>query len=249
MIRPCRHTVPHDDQRDVETPAHIHGGLIFTGRAEQALNRVCQIAAAALRAGGHDVVRISLLTGRRARVSSDGCQIRLQMDRMPPESPAAAKALRLDRIGGTHPMRMGRAPYRLTLAVTGANASRTLPETCQRLLLGMLFNMVRATDAAFVEWLSPETVLPADRFLETLDDQDMKILLPSLMPDAGPLVLDRGQRRDPHPDLTLSVNLRDVFRDDLAHVWAPPPPRPSLGAMLRKAADLPLTALRGAAQA
>ena len=194
----------------------LHGGLIFTGKPGQALNRFCHIAAAGLSDAGHSIVRVSVLTHRQARVSSEGCMIKLRLKPAQPSNGAARRAMRQTIANQSQPNAVASGLFRLEVTVTSSVPNTALTETEMRMVLAMLYNMARATKASFVEWLSPDARLSMDEFETSFADAVPECLTPALMPDYAPYVLTDGQRpvkRDPQPDQTLSRELRSSLAD------------------------------------
>ena len=170
-----------------------HGGLVFSTHPGQAFNRFCQIAGAALEQAGHAIVRVTLFSGQEARVSSEACLIKLTI--APIEAKADSRA---------------RPSTRMVLTLTPTTASASSDEAQERLLLTMLFNMSRAALAKEVEWLDPQTRLPADRFIDTLADVQPPKLTPELMPGHSPFLLTEDyahNKTDPQPDLAQALEL------------------------------------------
>lgn len=222
----------------------LYGGLVFSTRPGQALNRFCHITAAALKHRGHAVARISVLSDRQARVTSEAALVVLSLEPFSPN----------DRpYGLTTRMARGRPHYRLQVTLSPARCAGGETEAQKRLLLTLLFNMCRATNAGFVEWLDPQTQIPAMRFLETMREAAPDDLTPGLMPDSGPLFLTAAYRpapADKHPDITLSRDLRDVLQESARPAAQQSRPRPTFAARIANAIpklDLPVVGLSRAA--
>lgn len=114
----------------------FHGGLVFFDDNAQELDGYCRIVASTLQDYGHSVDRQSLLSQDEARITTPAFAVRLQI------GPA----------------------NRLILTLLRARSDDD-PSEAQLMLLVMLYRMIEAYGAQDVEWLDPQTVLPAPAFM------------------------------------------------------------------------------------
>lgn len=143
----------------------IHGGLVFFDNRGHGLDGYCRIVASTLEDYGHMVERQSILSNNEARIATSAYAIRLTMVAASGQNRVPAlpdgTALRLaDLRGGRNA-----SSSRLELTLVPANPAATDTRHSQLVLLVMLYRMIEAYGARWVEWLDSNTVLPAARFM------------------------------------------------------------------------------------
>lgn len=119
----------------------LHGGLIFADGLDQGLDGVCRIVSSTLQDYGYVVDRQSLMPGGQARVTTARISVGLEL---------------LTHEDGRR---------RLALQMITAGHLQVDPEEGQLVLLVMLYRIAEATDVEEIEWLDPDTLVPAGRFL------------------------------------------------------------------------------------
>ncbi|WP_246044043.1 hypothetical protein [Ruegeria sediminis] len=147
-----------------------HGGLVFHGDDEKALERFSQIVAATLQDYGHLVERKSLLTATEASIVSSQYLVRLSLDAEVPVPEDRFE--RLDRTVGLKTLvrkPANRSKNRLVISMSPVSNLLDDNEISELMLVVMLYRMVDICASQHVEWLSPSTVLTIEQFMSAFD--------------------------------------------------------------------------------
>lgn len=128
-----------------------HGGLVFFGAKDNALDQFSRIVTATLEDYGHPVERQSILNPQQSRIVSSHYLAKLTL------SPAPKQ---LDEVDTP-----GKSLQRLEIAlypVASGTADRDISEL---MLVVMLYRMVDIFATRQIEWLDPDVMLSVDQFL------------------------------------------------------------------------------------
>lgn len=129
-----------------------HGGLVFFGNPEHALDRFTRIVTATLEDYGHPVERQSILDRSNARVIASHYMVKLTMN----DAPDAIYELKMD----------GKSLQRLEISLCPVSAGQDDRDISELMLVVMLYRMVDVFATRSIEWLDPTTVLSLSQFLE-----------------------------------------------------------------------------------
>nr|WP_170468600.1 hypothetical protein [Ruegeria arenilitoris] len=153
------------------TPKHsYHGGLQFSGKAEDAIERFSEIVAKTLEDYGHLIERKTLLNSTEASIVSSQYLVRLTLDTRVVDTEDRYE--RLNRAAGlkTIPKPVVTLPKnRLTITVTPVSPILDDSEVSELMLVVILYRMVDVCATQRVEWLSPNTVLTIEQFMSAFD--------------------------------------------------------------------------------
>jgi len=128
-----------------------HGGLIFFGDPDQALDRFTRIVTATLEDYGHPVERQSILDTSNARVVASHYAVKLTLAGDP---------------GAIYELRMGnKSLQRLEISLCPVAAGQDDKDISELMLVVMLYRMVDMFATRSIEWLAPETKLSVEQFL------------------------------------------------------------------------------------
>jgi len=128
-----------------------HGGLVFFGNPDQALDRFTRIVTATLEDYGHPVERQSILDASQSRVVASHYSVKLNLA----ESPDAVYELKMNN----------KSLQRLEISLCPVSAGQDDKEISELMLVVMLYRMVDVFATRSLEWLSPETVLTVEEFM------------------------------------------------------------------------------------
>ncbi len=145
-----------------------HGGLIFLGESNEALNRFGRIAAATLEDYGHLIERQTLLSTHEARIVASQYLVRLNLETDLPT--AEDRRRRLDRAAGLNGVRIkrpARLRNRLVISLTPVSELLDDREISELMLVVMLYRMIDLCAVEQVEWLAPDAALSIDQFMGT----------------------------------------------------------------------------------
>ncbi|MDX2482772.1 MAG: hypothetical protein QNK42_03850 [Pseudodonghicola sp.] len=134
-----------------------HGGLVYLGATEGAIERFCRIVATTLQDYGHLVDRQSVLNIEQARIVTSQYIVKLSVE----TAPYAGRIVASERMG-KHPSKpMHRLEFSL-MPVAPGEEDRDITEL---LMVVMLYRMVDAYPVQQIEWMAPETILSVEQFL------------------------------------------------------------------------------------
>ena len=129
-----------------------HGGLVFFGDPDQALDRFTRIVTATLEDYGHMVERQSIMDAGNARVLASHYLVKLTLA----EAPEAIYELKMNN----------KSLQRLEISLCPVSAGQDDKDISELMLVVMLYRMVDVFATRSIEWLDPETVLSREQFLE-----------------------------------------------------------------------------------
>lgn len=147
--------------------ARYHGGLVFTGQQESALDRFSRIVSATLEDYGHRVERQSIMSVQQARITASQFLVKLTLSKGAKPSDHTTRSMRIDAAAGLNPKtRVADEPMqRLEISLCPADPARADQSQSELLLVVMMYRMAEAYPTEYVEWLSPETILTTEQFL------------------------------------------------------------------------------------
>lgn len=128
-----------------------HGGLVFFGNPEQALDRFTRIVTATLEDYGHPVERQSILDRNNARIVASHYMVKLTMT----DAPDAIFEIKMN----------GKSLQRVEISLTPVSAGHDDQDISELMLVVMLYRMVDVFATKSIEWLDPKTVLTLSQFL------------------------------------------------------------------------------------
>ena len=129
-----------------------HGGLVFFGNPDHALDRFTRIVTATLEDYGHPVERQSILDSHQSRIVASHYMVKLNLA----DSPDAIFELKMN----------GKSLQRLEISLCPVSAGLDDKDISELMLVVMLYRMVDLYATRSIEWLAPETQLTVDQFLE-----------------------------------------------------------------------------------
>jgi hypothetical protein len=128
-----------------------HGGLVFFGNPDQALDRFTRIVTATLEDYGNSVERQSILDASQARVVASQYLVKLTLR----EAPDAIFEIKMNN----------KSLQRLEISLCPAASDRDDKDISELMLVVMLYRMVDVFATRSIEWLDAGTVLTIDEFL------------------------------------------------------------------------------------
>lgn len=143
-----------------------HGGLVFVGTQEQALEKISRIVTATLEDYGHPIERKTILSAEQASIVTSHNLVRLTLGGLRPPS-ALTREIRLDSIVGLNAQRRARMEedaQRLEIEISSPDGTED-SELVELMMVVMLYRMVSQFSVRQIEWLSPDTILTVDQFL------------------------------------------------------------------------------------
>ncbi|MCE8516965.1 hypothetical protein KBY31_09580 [Ruegeria pomeroyi] len=142
-----------------------HGGLVFLGNEDGAMDRFSRIVTATLEDYGHAVERQSLLNTHEARILSSQYLVRLSMETAVEDG---SRARRVDAVAGLN-RRLHESKEqvrnRLVISVTPVSEQTDDRDVTELMLVVMLYRMVDLYTSELIEWLDPDVRLTIDQFL------------------------------------------------------------------------------------
>lgn len=132
-----------------------HGGLVFFGDRDGALDRFSRIVTATLEDYGHPVERQSLIDNRQGRIVSSHYLVKLTLNDMRGNRPNRKDA----------PEDQGKALQRLVIDLCPVAQGADDRDVSELLLVVTLYRMVDIVSTRSIEWLDPQTVLTIEQFL------------------------------------------------------------------------------------
>ncbi|MGD9864898.1 MAG: hypothetical protein AB7S99_16985 [Pseudodonghicola sp.] len=138
-----------------------HGGLVFLGTPEGAIDRFSRIVAATLEDYGHPIDRQSILNDTQARIVTAHYVAKITLD------PAPYSGRLVERAAGADPLPEDAVLQRAELSLCPISPLGEDSDISQLLLVVMLYRMVEAYPAHQIEWLDPDMILSLDQFLGT----------------------------------------------------------------------------------
>ena len=142
-----------------------HGGLVFQGNEDGALDRFCRIVSATLEDYGHPVDRQSIIDDREARIVTSQYHARITVDT---QSPSQERVVALDQAAGLNRHRRPKPPTgksRAVITLTAVAEELDNRDVSELLLVVMLYRMVDIYSAEAIEWLEPDVQLTIEQFL------------------------------------------------------------------------------------
>lgn len=142
-----------------------HGGLVFLGNEEGALDRFSRIVTATLEDYGHSVERQTIMHAHEARIVSNQYLIKLSLET---DLVGDDRHERLDSAAGLN--RRGQAPVkkprnRLVISMSPVSDILDDRDVSELMLVVMLYRMVDLYASELIEWLDPNVSLTIDQFL------------------------------------------------------------------------------------
>ena len=134
-----------------------HGGLVYFGSTEGAIDRFCRIVSGALQDYGHVVDRDSVLSEEEARVVTSQYIVKLSLE----TAPYAGRIVAHDHMNDMPDKPMHRLEISLMPVAPGQEDS----DITELLMVVMLYRMVDAYPVQQIEWMDPETILGVSQFL------------------------------------------------------------------------------------
>lgn len=124
----------------------FHGGLVFAGKQENALDQVSRIVSATLQDYGHMIERQDVLSKHQACVTASRYMVKITLNE------------------GVNPSETD-IHQRLELTLCAANPSGSDTTQSELILVVMLYRMIEIYQIESVEWLDPKTILTTEEFL------------------------------------------------------------------------------------
>ncbi|MEX0349901.1 MAG: hypothetical protein AB3N15_10805 [Paracoccaceae bacterium] len=169
-----------------------HGGLVFQGYEEGALDRFGRIAAATLQDHGHMVERQTLVNAQEARIVSSQYLVELSYSREPG---AETRATRLDRAAGLNAKAqadLAQCKSRLSITLTPVSPELDDQDASELILVVMLYRMVDLNTSVSIEWLDSDVSLTVEQFMGAFAD-----LSPKRVRDREKIIGNNGERFAP----------------------------------------------------
>lgn len=167
-----------------------HGGLVFAGKQENALDRFSRIVSATLEDYGHQVERQSVMNVQQARITASQFLVKLTLGAGPKPSEHINHCIRMDAAARLNPgVRVPVDPLqRLEISLCPADPARADQSHTELLLVVMMYRMVEAYSAEYVEWLDPATILTTEQFLGAFSSVSPRRVRSrqQILDDAGP---------------------------------------------------------------
>ncbi len=143
--------------------SRYHGGLVFADTQENALDRFSRIASATLKDYGHCVERQSVIDTQRSRITANQYMVKLNLgigeNSGRDTSPSTVADGLIKFRSAVDPLQ------RLQIELCPADPARVDNTHSELLLVVMMYRMVDAYSAEYIEWLDPKTVLTTEEFL------------------------------------------------------------------------------------
>ncbi|MDF1718709.1 MAG: hypothetical protein P1U75_18885 [Antarcticimicrobium sp.] len=134
-----------------------HGGLVYLGTTEGAIERFGRIVTSVLQDYGHLIERHSVLNPEQARVVTSQYIVKLSLD----PAPYTGRIVAHD-----HMCDQPRKPMqRLEISLLPVAPGEEDREITELLMVVMLYRMVDAYPVQQIEWIDPETILCVSQFL------------------------------------------------------------------------------------
>lgn len=134
-----------------------HGGLVYFGCTEGAIDRLARIVAGALQDYGHLIERQSVLSAEEARVVTSQYIVKLSLETAPYSGRIVAHE---------HMAEMPDKPmHRLEISLMPVAPGEEDRDITELLMVVMLYRMVDAYPVQQIEWMDPETILGVSQFL------------------------------------------------------------------------------------
>lgn len=143
-----------------------HGGLIFAGTQKNALDRFSRIVSATLEDYSHHVERQSIMNTQQARITASQYLVKLNLGAGTLPKDYTTRSTHVDAAGKNAPAHTKDGPLqRLEIVLCPVDPARANQVHAELLLVVMMYRMVEAYTAEYVEWLDPQTVLTTEEFL------------------------------------------------------------------------------------
>ena len=133
-----------------------HGGLVFFGASENALDRFSRIVTATLEDYGHPVERQSILSPQQSRIVSSHYLAKLTLGPGPREMAEVASP--------------DKSLQRLEISLTPVSDDPCDRDISELMLVVMLYRMVDIFATRQIEWLDPDVVLTVNQFMGAFTD-------------------------------------------------------------------------------
>ena len=134
-----------------------HGGLVYLGTTENAIERFSRVVTGALQDYGHLIERHSVLNPEQARVVTSQYVVKLALDPAPYSGRIVAHEHMCDQ--PKKPM------HRLEITVLPITPGQEDRDITELMMVVMLYRMVDACPVQQIEWMDPETILSVSKFL------------------------------------------------------------------------------------
>lgn len=144
-----------------------HGGLVFAGNQDNALDRFCRIVASTFEDYGHSVDRQTILDDHIARIATEHYMLKLTLLPWGSPSETIQRSARMDAAAGLNTARMNGQfdEHHLDITLTPVSPGHEDIEVTELMLVVMLYRMVDAFPVRQIEWLNSDTVLRVDQFM------------------------------------------------------------------------------------
>jgi len=136
----------------VTQSGRYHGGLVFFGNPDHALDRFTRIVTATLEDYGHPVERQSILESYQSRIVASHYMVKLNLA----DAPDAIFELKMN----------GKSLQRLEISLCPVSDDQDDKDISELMLVVMLYRMVDLFATRSIEWLAPETKLTVEQFLD-----------------------------------------------------------------------------------
>ncbi|TDK51284.1 hypothetical protein [Antarcticimicrobium luteum] len=134
-----------------------HGGLVYLGATEGAIERFSRIVAGTLQDYGHQVDRQTVLSAEEARVVTSQYIIKLSLE-------TASYSGRI--VAHEHMSKQPSRPmHRVEIALMPVAPGVEDRDITELMMVVMLYRMVDAYPVQQIEWMDPETILCVSQFL------------------------------------------------------------------------------------
>lgn len=180
-----------------------HGGLVFLGKDEGALDRFGRIVSATLEDYGHAVERQTLMNTHEARIVSSQYLVKLTLETGEVED---TRDTRLDNIAGLN--RRGRiatpqARNRLVIDLAPVAPEMDDRDVSELMLVVMLYRMVDIYSSESIEWLDADVSLTVDKFLGAFAN-----VSPKRIKGRQQILFNKGNRFAPVEDTVSGLEMR-----------------------------------------
>lgn len=142
-----------------------HGGLVFLGNEDGAMDRFSRIVTATLEDYGHAVDRQTLLNEHEARIVSSQYLVRLSLHTAVEDG---SRARRVDAAAGLNQRlheSKEKVRNRLVISLTPVSDQTDDRDVSELMLVVMLYRMVDLYTSELIEWLEPDVRLTIEQFL------------------------------------------------------------------------------------
>lgn len=186
-----------------------HGGLVFLGDNEGALDRFCRIITATLEDYGHAIERQTIINEHEARITSSQYIVKLTLQtpksRQASRQSADVVTLSAHRAGTN-------SGNRLVIEMVPVCEQLDVRDLSELMLVVMLYRMVDICTSQRIEWLDPSVSLTIEQFLGAFAS-----VSPRRVRNRQQIIENGGQRFAPIDDMAPGLAMRyDRINDHLA---------------------------------